>query len=74
MKKRIYYFSRPNCMLVDSEHLYTDDVAITFAKNKKQAIEHFKILYSWPDLEQWVFKLPKIGKGFYHDPFVLTSY
>lgn len=46
MKKRIYYFSRPNCMLVDSEHLYTDDVAITFAKNKKQAIEHFKILYS----------------------------
>ena len=51
MKKRIYYFSRPECML-DKEHQYTDDVAITFAKNKKQAIKHFKTLYSWPDLEQ----------------------
>ena len=51
MKRRIYYFSRPECML-DKEHQYTDDVAITFAKNKKQAIEHFKTLYSWPDLEQ----------------------
>lgn len=54
-------------------HRYTDDVAITKAKSKKEAIKKFKTLYSYSDIRKYVHKLP-LGKKDYHDPFVLTNY
>ena len=40
---KLYVYHRPNVMV---GHTYTDDVAICYAKNKKEAIEKFKLYYS----------------------------
>ena len=71
-KKKFYYFSKPDCMDKQT-HSYSDDVAITKAKNKKEATKKFKILYGYSNIKAYVHKLP-LGKKGYHDPFVLTNY
>ncbi len=39
----LYAYTRPNAMI---GHRYTDDVALTYALNKKQAMEKFSKYYA----------------------------
>lgn len=53
---RYYVYAYPKAM---KNHTYADDVAITRANSKKEAIENFKKLYIFTDEEakKYVFKL-----------------
>lgn len=39
---RLYVYSAPGQMV---NHTFTDDVAITFARSKKEAVEQFRGIY-----------------------------
>ena len=61
----LYAFTRPNAM---EGHEYTDDAALTYALNKKQAIEQFSTYYA--DV-----KPKEVRKvEFINGVFILTDY
>lgn len=43
LKKELWVFARPNTM---KDHHFTDSVALTTARSKKEAIEYFSRLYN----------------------------
>ena len=53
-------------------HVYSDDVAITWAKNKKEAIKIFQQLYDYSKKELY----PMVDKVKFHknDASILTDY
>lgn len=61
----LYAFTRPNAM---EGHEYTDDAALTYALNKKQAVEKFSEYYA--DV-----KPKEVRKvDFINGIFILTDY
>lgn len=66
MYKRQYVFARPNAM---KDHDFTDDVAITYASNKAEAIEKFSKYYAQ-------IKRSEVQEVFYNidDIAILTDY
>lgn len=66
-----YVYARPNQMI---GHTFTDDVAITRAKSKKEALENFRNLYTLSDEEarKYIFKLSTRFNNY--GVAILTSY
>ena len=63
---KVYVFARPDAMKC---HHFTDDVAITIAKNKKEAIEIFSEYYA--EIKTNEVKAVNIGIG---EVAILTDY
>ena len=65
VKNKLWVYSKPNQMI---NHEYTDDVAITWAANKEEALTKFKQYYlcNIEDIEEVVFNA--------HGVSILTDY